>query len=66
MILAAALLAATVDLSAELKTRIDAAHLPAMQATVANADGIVAHGSAGVTKLGGADPVTNADAFHIG
>src|SRR5438270_102712 len=66
MILAAALLAATVDLSAELKTRIDAAHVPAMQATVVNADGIVAHGAAGVTKLGGSEPVTNADAFHIG
>lgn len=66
MIFAAALLAATVDLSAELKSRIDAAHLPAMQATVVNADGIVAHGAAGVTKLGGSDPVTNADAFHIG
>jgi CubicO group peptidase (beta-lactamase class C family) len=66
MLLAAAILAATIDLSTDLKIRIDAAHLPAMQATVVNADGIVAHGSAGVTKLGGSDPVTNADAFHIG
>jgi CubicO group peptidase (beta-lactamase class C family) len=66
MIFAVALLAATVDLSAELKTRIEAAHVPAMQATVVNAEGIVAHGSAGVTKIGSNDPVTNADAFHIG
>jgi CubicO group peptidase (beta-lactamase class C family) len=64
--LAAFILAATVDLSAELKTRIDAVHLPAMQATVVTSGGIVAHGSAGVTKLGTTEQVTNADAFHIG
>ncbi|HEX7190382.1 MAG TPA: serine hydrolase domain-containing protein [Thermoanaerobaculia bacterium] len=63
---AAIILAATVDLSAELKSRIDAAHLPAMQATVVTRDGIVAHGAAGITKLGATDAVTNADAFHIG
>jgi len=66
MILAAALLAATVDLSAELKARIEGAHLPAMQATVVRSDGIVAHGAAGIVKIGSNEHVTNADAFHIG
>jgi CubicO group peptidase (beta-lactamase class C family) len=67
MLLAAAVLAATLtDLSADLKVRIDAAHLPAMQATVVRSDGIVAHGAAGVTKIGSNESVTNADAFHIG
>jgi CubicO group peptidase (beta-lactamase class C family) len=67
MILAAAALAATlIDLSADLKSRIDAAHLPAMQATVVTSDGIVAHGAAGVAKLGETTIVSSADPFHIG
>src|SRR5260221_3440114 len=55
--LSALLLAAVVDLSSELKTAAEAAHVPAMQATVVRAEGIIAHGSYGAA-IG--------EAFHIG
>jgi CubicO group peptidase (beta-lactamase class C family) len=64
--IASILLAAVIDLSSEASARATAAHLPAVQATVANARGLVAHGSAGVAVLGGRVHVTNRDAFHIG
>jgi CubicO group peptidase (beta-lactamase class C family) len=55
--LTALILAAVVDLSSELKTAAAAAHVPAMQATVINSGGLVAHGAAGADV---------GDAFHIG
>jgi CubicO group peptidase (beta-lactamase class C family) len=57
---------AVVDLSPDLRTASAAAALPAMQATVVNSRGLVAHGAAGLTVLGGTQAVTNRDAFHIG
>jgi CubicO group peptidase (beta-lactamase class C family) len=66
MIAAALLFASTIDLSAELSAAAQAAHLPAIQATVTRSRGIVAHGAAGIVELGRQDPVTNDDAFHIG
>ena len=55
--LSALLLAAVVDLSSELKIAAEAAHVPAMQATVVRGEGIIAHGAFGAAV---------GDAFHIG
>ena len=57
MLIASLLLAAVVDLSSDLRAAAQKAGLPAMQASVADANGIIAHGAWGAT---------NTDAFHIG
>ncbi len=66
MVIAALLFATAIDLAAELNAVAQAAHLPAIQATVTRSSGIVAHGAAGIVKLGSAKTVTSDDAFHIG
>jgi CubicO group peptidase (beta-lactamase class C family) len=60
------LVAAVIDLAPVLHTVADASHLPAMQATVVDHRGVLAHGAVGITVLGGKTTVTNDDAFHIG
>lgn len=64
--LAALLLLAATDLSADLAQRAHEAGLPAVQAAVIDRAGLVAHGAAGVTVLNGSQRVTTDDAFHIG
>jgi CubicO group peptidase (beta-lactamase class C family) len=57
---------ALTDISRELQTAANDAHVPAMQAAAATSDGLVADGAAGTTILGGSTRVRRADAFHIG
>jgi CubicO group peptidase (beta-lactamase class C family) len=66
MLVAGLVLAAVVDLSADLHAAAVKAGLPAMQASVADANGIVAQGAWGSAKGPDGPPVSNADAFHIG
>ncbi len=66
VILAAVLLASVIDLSTELRAHAQASHVPAMQATVVDSSGIIAHGAAGVAVLGRPGAVNVRDAFHIG
>ena len=57
MLITGLALAAIIDISADLQAAAQKAGLPAMQASVADANGIVAHGAFGSTDR---------DAFHIG
>lgn len=57
MLIAGLVLAAVVDLSSDLRAAAEKAGVPAMQATVVGASGIVAHGASGATVD---------DPFHIG
>jgi CubicO group peptidase (beta-lactamase class C family) len=66
MLIEALVLAAVVDLSADLRAAALKAGLPAIQASVVDAKGLVAHGAWGTTIQSGNQAVSNSDAFHIG